>query len=589
MTPTQRDVVRRLLMLTAIGICLHDHAADAAESHQEVHVENEAEHCTTLIRRPKQQGPVGVSRSLLQASQQGSAEQTEMRRQRWPFNRVASLNQESDGSQSRTKRGIDQSNLTTTLEDMTSEYIGLIGVGTGPNGDALFHARVVFDTGSTNLWVASVLCNASPCTPEKSRSFYDPAKSLTQESFSALEDATTRSNNNLDASKDIDIIFGTGELRGPLHVDTYRVGPMVVQHQPFAMIRSMQGDVFSSFPFEGILGLGFPSLSFGNITPFFEHVIEQRLLKSNEFSFFLNANPEQPSAILWGGVDKSLYEGPIRMFPVVQPHYWALELLGFRIGNQSFGDGKLRRLIVDTGTTYFTAPDFMHQDVVDRIPATSCSEVERRPDKYPPLVWTIRNSHGSTYDLEVPQQTYMLGDGDESANVRNDEGHCKPAFMLLDVNEKYGPAMILGEVFMRSFLTVFCRGNGDVKQAKIGFAKARVGAVPKSNGEPSLLQPADQAAQADEGVQQRQQEAASPKQHHTSHNEADDREEDDEGEEDRDEEDTWMPESFSEAPELLPTARNRPRRRRIFRLPQSNVMRREHGGQLLPDDVSSAN
>ena len=27
-----------------------------------------------------------------------------------------------------------------------------------------------------------------------------------------------------ESDSDIDIIFGTGELRGPLHVDTYRVG-----------------------------------------------------------------------------------------------------------------------------------------------------------------------------------------------------------------------------------------------------------------------------------------------------------------------------------------------------------------------------
>ena len=65
---------------------------------------------------------------------------------------------------------------------------------------------------------------------------------------------------------------------------------MVVKQQPFAMIREMDGAVFSSFPFEGILGLAFPSLSFGGITPFFERVIEQKLLPSNEFSFYLNVD-----------------------------------------------------------------------------------------------------------------------------------------------------------------------------------------------------------------------------------------------------------------------------------------------------------
>ncbi|CAE7191915.1 unnamed protein product [Symbiodinium natans] len=64
--------------------------------------------------------------------------------------------------------------LTTPLEDMSSEYTGIIGVGTASDGGAEFEARVVFDTGSTNLWVASVLCKDSPCDREGSEKFYDP-------------------------------------------------------------------------------------------------------------------------------------------------------------------------------------------------------------------------------------------------------------------------------------------------------------------------------------------------------------------------------------------------------------------------------
>jgi len=44
-----------------------------------------------------------------------------------------------------------------------------------------------------------------------------------------------------ESDSDIDIVFGTGELKGPLHIDTYRVGPMAVEKQPFAMIREMTG------------------------------------------------------------------------------------------------------------------------------------------------------------------------------------------------------------------------------------------------------------------------------------------------------------------------------------------------------------
>eukprot|EP00440_Ansanella_granifera_P044668 gb/GFBE01048412.1/.p1 GENE.gb/GFBE01048412.1/~~gb/GFBE01048412.1/.p1 ORF type:complete len:515 (+),score=105.41 gb/GFBE01048412.1/:1-1545(+) len=371
------------------------------------------------------------------------------------------------GSSAKKKSGSKGFQLTTPLEDMSSEYTGVIGVGTAQDGGPQFEARVVFDTGSTNLWVASVLCKAPPCDREGSDKFYDPEKSSTQEAF--LE-------NGMESDSDIDIIFGTGELKGPLHVDTYRVGPMAVEKQPFAMIREMQGDVFASFPFEGILGLAFPSLSFGGIEPFFERAIKTKLLKSNEFAFFLNTDSKQPSALLWGGVDKDLFEGPIVMFPVVKPHYWSLELVDFLIGGKSVKDkvpldSKAKYVVVDSGTTYFTAPREMYNHITSKFPEAPCGDV----DSYPPMQYVLRSAHNQTFTLEVSQETYMVMDEFDT---------CRPAFMPLDIKRKtYGPAMILGEVFMRHFFTVFARGDGALDQAKIGFARAKVGAQPKVEGQ----------------------------------------------------------------------------------------------------------
>jgi len=424
------------------------------------HGEYEAQHQTALWRRQTTRKPAGA---LVQGA-------------RFQPDKL----QEKHKMQAEVKeRDERMMNMTTTLQDMKTEYIGTIGVGTNSNGEAQFEARVVFDTGSTNLWVASTLCKDFPCNTDRGSQFYDPEKSTTQEDF-------------LGEGGDIDIMFGTGELRGPLHVDTYRVGPMVVKRQPFAMIREMNGDVFSSFPFEGILGLGFKSLSFGGINPFFERVIEQRLLTNNEFAFFFNVDSDQPSALLWGGIDKDLYHGPIRMFPVTQPHYWALELIDFKLGNVSMktvgmSDDPVKRLIVDSGTTYFTAPQGLHEQITAQIPEADCDHVT----SYPPLTYVLRGADGQQYELIVSQETYMIGGyGD----------NCRPAFMALDVNEQYGPAMILGEVFMRHFFTVFSRGDGASDNARIGFAPAKIGSTPKvkPSEKPSFLQ-TDGAEDTDHG------------------------------------------------------------------------------------------
>ena len=131
----------------------------------------------------------------------------------------------------------------------------------------------------------------------------------------------------------------------------------------------------------------------------------------------------------------------------------------------------LTKVFVDSGTTYFTAPKEMFNEVTSHMPEAKCKEVEN----YKPMVYVLRGAGGDTFELVITQDTYMVG-------AAHDENFCRPAFMPLDVNNKYGPALILGEVFMRHFFTVFSRGDGDDKNAKIGFAQAKIGAPVKVAG-----------------------------------------------------------------------------------------------------------
>merc|ERR550537_1517928 len=98
------------------------------------------------------------------------------------------------------------------------------------------------------------------------------------------------------------------------------------------------------------------------------------------------------------------------MFPVVQPHYWALELIDFKMGNTSMRDAGMNgdpvtRLIVDSGTTYFTAPQGLHSKIVEQIPDADCDKV----NDYPPLTFVLRGADQQTYELAVSQETYMIG------------------------------------------------------------------------------------------------------------------------------------------------------------------------------------
>jgi hypothetical protein len=287
----------------------------------------------------------------------------------------------------------------------------------------------------------------------------------------------------------LNIDFGTANLKGPMGIDDFHIGPFTIKNQHFGMIQQANGDTFASLALEGIVGLGFPSMAADNQVPFFDNVIHQKALEHNEFAFFFNNNVEGGNGILWGGVDPKLFDGPITMVRVTQPYYWATDLLDFLIDDESMtvsssslledssvasesqGLGHLLRegrvapsnspkLIVDSGTTYFTASDPLYSMIKEKLPDKRCSETSR----YPTLRFKIEDAAGNDLVLNFEAKDYMVS---EYGDI------CRAAFMKLDVAEEYGPAMLFGEIAMRKYFTVFDRGDGNPQNARMGFALAK--------------------------------------------------------------------------------------------------------------------
>jgi len=190
-------------------------------------------------------------------------------------------------------------------------------------------------------------------------------------------------------------------------------------------------------------------------------------------------------AILWGGLDQRLYTGTISWFPVTQAHYWAMDLVEFRVGDEVYQvttglsssslaqtssplseDARRAKIgiptgaykaIVDTGTTYFTADGDLYDKLTKKLPSAPCSQTT----DYPDITYKLKGTGGSTYDLKFSQKDYM---------VSADGVTCTLGFMQIAIPAEYGPAMILGELFIRKYFTVFDRGDGGESNAQIGFA-----------------------------------------------------------------------------------------------------------------------
>lgn len=424
----------------------------------------------------------------------------------------------SSGSNSTKRLGTTSARAVTALSALSSQYVGPIGVGTtlqpescnSPQSmslldiDALRRANstssattckadvqsyvwVVHDTGSTNIWIASDLCTEGPCV-QKGRQRYNHKRSVTFK--------------NPEAKSELTVQFGTGKLRGPRSIDDFHIGPFSVFQQSFEMIERQEGSVFEQVPLEGILGLAFPKMSAHGATPFFDTIINQKTLERNEFAFYFSRDQPAANAIFWGGVDKGFYTGDIEFFPVTDPYYWAMDLHAFKIGaecllgpacgqtdantansmatspapalpatqssmlqmqgaeaQRSSAKFTVPKAIVDSGTTYFTAQQPLFDIVMKKLPSSQCLSITEK--SHPNITITLKNVVGVPRDFIFTHKMYMLEAG---------VSQCQPAFMHIEVPAEHGPGMVLGEVFMRYYYSVFDRGDGSDLDARIGFA-----------------------------------------------------------------------------------------------------------------------
>ncbi|KOS42005.1 hypothetical protein ACN38_g7139 [Penicillium nordicum] len=318
---------------------------------------------------------------------------------------------------------------------LNAQYFSEISIGTPPQT-----FKVVLDTGSSNLWVPSSQCSSIACFLH---SKYDSSSSSTYQKNGT----------------EFEIRYGSGSLSGFVSKDTLQIGDLKVEGQDFAEATNEPGLAFAFGRFDGILGLGYDTISVNKMVPPFYHMINQKLVDEPVFAFYLgDANKDgDDSVATFGGIDKSHYTGELIKIPLRRKAYWEVELNSIALGN-NVAELENTGVILDTGTSLIALPSTMAELLNKEIGATKgftgqySVECDKR-DSLPDLTFTLGG-----HEFTIGPYDYIL----------EVQGSCISSFMGMDFPEPVGPLAILGDSFLRRWYSVYDVGNNAV-----GLAKAK--------------------------------------------------------------------------------------------------------------------
>jgi cathepsin D len=326
----------------------------------------------------------------------------------------------------------------TDYED--AQYYGSISIGTPAQC-----FKVLFDTGSSNLWVPGKSCKSSACN--KHTKFDCSASSTctaTTEGFS--------------------IQYGTGALNGTIDTDTVCFDcsgtELCVTDQGFAESTVEPGITFTEAKFDGIMGFGYDSISEDHIPTPFTTLMAQGKCSPGVFSFWLNRDSKSGTdggEMTLCGTDPTHYTGDISYNKVTREGYWQFAVDDVSISGKSYASNF--QGIADTGTSLLTGPVTDIEAINKAIGAIKVTDEEYLVEckKIPTMPNVDFKLNGVTFTLTPNDYVIQMTELGETS--------CISGFSGLDIPPPAGPLWILGDVFIGKFYTIFDRDNNQV-----GFA-----------------------------------------------------------------------------------------------------------------------
>ncbi|CAG8641555.1 17689_t:CDS:1 [Cetraspora pellucida] len=207
--------------------------------------------------------------------------------------------------------------------------------------------RLLFDTGSSDLWVPQIN--------------YNNGMPTTHNTFNPDKSSTFKTNH-----KKFSITYGSGNTSGIAATDVFEIAGFTIRRQTFGL-SDVVSDDFTDSPFDGILGMALDNLSSLRAKTPFQNLIDSGEVKSSVFSFVLGSVKEgtnkSGNELIIGGIDPRFSDSISYNSLNSTDGFWQIPLDDAHVNRKSLGlNGK--SAIIDTGTTLLIVPpqdaEFIH-------------------------------------------------------------------------------------------------------------------------------------------------------------------------------------------------------------------------------------
>lgn len=251
------------------------------------------------------------------------------------------------------------------------------------------------------------------------------------------------------------IKYGSGPVSGKFGQDEVSVENIKVSKQKMGVISNARGLglMYMMGKFDGILGLGFSSISIGKVPTFIDNAITQGKLDDPMFGFFLGNGAD--GELTLGGVDETKFTGDFHDVPLLSETYWEVTMdsidMGTNIASETTG-------IIDSGTTLITGPS-------KEVRAIAKAAGARRMLRGQYVIDCAKADSMPDINITLAGKKFTLTSKDV---VMRSGSTCLFGFMELNLKSKHAPKWILGDIFMRKYYTKF-----DVGNKLVGFAELK--------------------------------------------------------------------------------------------------------------------